>query len=253
MNVSLLRLIPIVLTVLLAGVSGCRDEAVISTDEIIARNTKAMGGRDAIEAIHSIEITLHISEAQFEVDAVYRAARPGMMRIDVTAGGKRVFSEGFDGERAWQWPADAEHAVDESIQATAALRHGVELPGKLFGLHEMRGRGHNVELVGRERLDGTDFYVLRATLRDGYSTSLYVDPTTWRIARRRDLRPLHVDNDPTPTTIEDQSFDFRQEGSVWFAFGSKQIDVPTGNVLQTSRIETVKINPRVDEKIFRKP
>jgi hypothetical protein len=253
MNIAVPKPIPSILAVLLAEVSGCRHQAVFSTDEIIARNTEAMGGRQAIEAIHSIEITLHISERKFEVDAVYCAARPGMMRIDVTAGGKRVFSEGFDGEKAWQWPADAEHAVDESLQATAALRHGVELPGKLFGLHEMRGRGHAVEFVGRERLDGTDFYVLRVTLSDGYSTSLYVDPTTWRIARRRDFRPLHVDIDPTPTTIEDQNFDFRQQGRIWFAFGSKQIDVPTGKVLQTSRIETVKINPRVDQKIFRKP
>jgi hypothetical protein len=253
MNVSVPKLICIILTVLLTGVSGCRHEVVLSTDEIIARNTEAMGGRQAIEAVHSIEITLHISETKFDVDAVYRAARPGAMRIDVTAGGKRVFSEGFDGEKAWQWPADAEHAVDESLQATAALRHGVELPGKLFGLHEMRGRGDAVEFVGRERLDGTDFYVLRATLRDGYSTSLYVDPATWRITRRRDFRPLHVDVDPTPTTIEDQNFDFRQEGGVWFAFGSKQIDVPTGKVMETSRIETVKINSPVDQKIFGRP
>jgi hypothetical protein len=31
--------------------------------------------------------------------------------------------------------------VDESETATGVLRHGVELPDKLFGLHEVRPRG----------------------------------------------------------------------------------------------------------------
>ena len=253
MKTSISGTISIILTFFLTCVCGCRHEVILSTHEIIARNTEAMGGRQAIEAIRSIEIILHISEQKFDVDAVYRAARPGTMRIDVMHGGKRIFSEGFDGKNAWQWPADTEHAVDESAQAGATLSHGVELPGKLFGLHEMRGRGHAVEFAGRETIDATDFYVLRATLSDGYTTSLYVDPTTWRIARRRDFRPLHIDIDPTPTTIEDQNLDFRQEGGLWFPFGSKQIDVPTGKLLQTSRIESVKINPQVDQSVFRKP
>ena len=40
----------------------------------------------------------------------------------------------------------------------AALRHGVELPGKLFGLHDLRQRGHRVDLAKREAIDGTNYY-----------------------------------------------------------------------------------------------
>jgi hypothetical protein len=69
----------------------------------------------------------------------------------------------------------------ESPKATGALRHGVELPGKLFGLHELRQRGHRVDLTSRERIDGTDYYALRITLNDGYTTTLYLDPKSWLI------------------------------------------------------------------------
>src|SRR4029434_1271011 len=110
-------------------------------------------------------------------------------------------------------------------KATAALRHGVELPGKLFGLHELRKRGHRIELVGREKIDGINYYVLRLTLNDGYTTTLYVDPKTWLITRRRDVRPLHVDVDPTPTTIEQRSSDFRIIAGVQFAFASNETDL----------------------------
>src|SRR5947207_2373239 len=176
---------------------GC-SRSPTTVDEVIERHIKAMGGRSAVEAIQSIEFDLHITDPTFEVDGTYFAARPGKMRIDVKAGGEHVFTEAFDGQKGWQWEGKG-----SAQKATAALRHGVELPGKLFGLHELKARGHRIELAERENIDGIQYYVLRLTLNDGYSTTLYVDPKTWLITRRRDVRPLHVVVDQTPTTIEE--------------------------------------------------
>src|SRR6266436_5765583 len=218
----------------------------LTVDDVIERNTSAMGGRAAIEAIHSIEINLHITDPGFEVDGIYHAARPSRMRIDVQAGGKQVFTEAFDGQQGWQ-SHDQSEPEPASPKAAAALRHGVELPGKLFGLHEMKQRGHKIDLVGRETVDGIDYYVLRLTFGDGYTTSLYVDPQSWLITRRRDVRPLHVDVDPTPTTIEQRSSDFRDVAGVRFAFASTEIDLKTGKELESSKISSVKVNPSLDQ------
>lgn len=83
--------------------------------------------------------------------------------------------------------------------ATAALRHGVELPGHLFGLHELRPRGHRLELVGREKVEGINYHVLHVTLADGYNTTLYLDPNSWLITPRRATtapgRRSHSDDD----------------------------------------------------------
>src|ERR1700738_4320629 len=130
--------------------------------------------------------------------------------------------------------------------------HGVELPGKLFGLHELKQRGHHVELVGREKVDGTDYYVLRLTLNDGYTTTLYVDPQSWLITRRRDVRPLHVDVDPTPTTIEQRSPDFREVAGVQFAFATIEIDLKTGKELERAKINSIKVNQPIDQSVFEK-
>jgi hypothetical protein len=223
----------------------------LTVDNVIERNVEAMGGRAALEAVHTIEIDLHIKDPGFEVEGIYHAARPGRMRIDVKAGGKHVFTEAFDGRNGWQWngKGDAEPA---SAKAAAALRHGIELPGKLFGLQELKQRGHRLELAGRERVDGVDYYVLRLTLSDGYSTSLYVDPKSWLITRRRDVRPLHVDVDPTPTTIEQRSSDFREVSGVQFAFASTEIDLKTGKELESAKINSVKVNTPIDGAIFEK-
>jgi hypothetical protein len=132
----------------------------------------------AIEAIQSIEFDLHITDPKFEVDGNYFAARPGKVRIDIKRGDEHVFTEAFDGQKGWQWGGKGTAQKAATEKATAALRHGVELPGKLFGLHELKTRGHRIELTGRENIDGIQYYVLRLTLSDGYATTLYVDPNS---------------------------------------------------------------------------
>jgi hypothetical protein len=218
-------------------------------DEVIARNTAAAGGRSAIEGIQSIEILLHITDPGFEVDATYRAMRPGWMRIDVMAGGEHVYTEAFDGNRGWQWKGKGD-VVPEGPEATAALRHGVELPGKLFGLHELRERGHQLTLAARELISGTNYYVLQTKLSDGYTTSLYIDPNSWLVTRRRDVRPLHVDVDPRPTTIETVFSDFRRIGGVQFPFVSADTDLQTGKVLEKVRVNRMTLNPAFVTSLF---
>jgi hypothetical protein len=116
----------------------------------------------------------------------------------------------------------------------------------------LKRRGHWIEFDGREKIDGINYYVLQLTLNDGYRTTLYVDPKNWLITRRRDVRPLHVDIDPTPTTIEQRSFDFRTIAGVRFAFASSEIDLQSGKVLETAVIRGVKINPPLVSSIFEK-
>ena len=221
----------------------------LTLDQLIDRNVQAMGGRAAIEAVQSIKFALHIVDPDFEVDAVYYAARPGRMRIDITSGGKRVYVEAFNGSRAWQWKGKGE-PIEESKTATGALRHGIELPGKLFGLHEVQGRGNKLALVGRESVDDIDYRVLRLKFCDGVSTTLYVDPEAWLITRRRDVRPLHPDMDPTPTTIETKMTDFRKVDTLLFSFASTDTDLKTGKVLEKVTVREITLNPPVPEGFF---
>ena len=236
-------------TVLVAGCHKSSD--FLSLDEIIERNADAIGGRAAIEAIQSIQIDLHIKDPSFEVDGTYYASRPGKMRIDVSAEGKHVFTEAFDGQSGWQWEGKGEQKP-ATEKATAALRHGVELPGKLFGLHELKARGHRMKSIGRERIDGVNYHVLQLILNDGYAVSLYVDPNSWLVIRRRDVRPLHVDVDPTPTTIEQVSSDFRDVSGVKFPFATTEKDLNTGKLLESTATKGVKINPTLLPTLFDK-
>jgi len=231
---------------------GCtRSSDSLSLDEIVERNTDAMGGRAAIEAVQSVEIDLHIKDPSFEVDGTYYAARPGKMRIDVSAGGKHVITEAFDGQSGWEREGKGEQKA-ASEKGTAALRHGVELPGKLFGLHELEARGHKMKSIGREQIDGISYYVLQLVLNDGYTVSFYIDPNSWLVTRRRDIRPLHVDVDPTPTMIEQVSSDFREVSGVKFPFATTETDLNTGKLLESTTTKSVKVSASLPTTFFDK-
>ncbi len=228
--------------------AGCNRQSP-TLDQLIERNAEAVGGKSAIEAIHSIRVELHIADPGFEVDGSYLAARPGWMRIDITAGGQHVYTEALSRTRGWQWKGKGEPG-EESAMATAALHHGVELPGHLFGLHELRPRGDRIDLIGREKVDGINYHVLRLTLSDSYITTLYLDPESWLITRKRDVRPLHPDVDPTATTIENKMSDFRRVGDVLFPFASTDADLSTGKILETTAVRSITLNPAFDPRIF---
>jgi hypothetical protein len=221
-------------------------------DAIVARNVEARGGEAAIEAVRAFKCDIQIVEPTFEVNGVYVATRDGRMRVDILADGQRVFTEALDGGRAWAWSPDK--GVREGSAAGAlALRHGIELPFKLFGLHEVRDRGHRLEFVGREVLDGTNYHVLRLTLDDGFESLYFLNPDTGLVDRDRQRRALHVDVNPTPEWIETSYEDYRQVNDVMFPHRQVEKQFATGKVLSTVTVREVRINPPLDPGRFSPP
>ena len=221
--------------------------------QIIARNTQARGGAAAIEQAKAVLIRMRIVEPRYTMDGVYRATRAGQMRIDVYMGGTRVYSEGCDGRRAWDLPADAPHAEESSAAAAAALRHGLEYPTNLWGLGEVTSRGHHLSYQGRERTDGINYHVLQLILADGFTTYFYVNPHTWLIERQRDERALHPDADAAKKWIEQRFADYRTVEGRKVAFKEEQYDLRSGVLLQTSSITQVETNPVLAPDEFAPP
>jgi len=56
--------------------------------------------------------------------------------------------------------------------------------------------------------------------------------------------------DPTPTTIEQVSSDFRDVNGVKFPFVITETDLNTGKLLESTVTKSVKINPRLPPTFF---
>lgn len=222
-----------------------RSQALI--DEV----TRVAGGLHAARALSALVYHLHIKEASFEVDAVYAIDRAGRMRIDIYNQGRRALTECYDGNRAWQMDGDGKTA-DEGADGAAALWHGTQYPGQILALAELPAHGHRVENVGRERIEGADYIVLKLTMRDGFETYRYVDARTKRIERSRDVRAPHPDIDPKKTLLETTFSDFRAVDGVLRPFRETQTDLKTGKWNQTVTVQSVRKLPSLADALFAK-
>jgi hypothetical protein len=222
----------------------------VSLEELIENHTKAVGGKDAIEKVKTVEIKIQITEPTFQVNGIYQADRNKHMRIDIYNEGKWVFGEGFDGKNGWQRKKETGPAEPSSKDGSAALWHGTVVPGKLFGLHEMESIGNKVTSEGRETVDGINYHVIKLTLSDGYEKYYYIHPENWRIERSRDFKALHPDMDATRKWTESRFSDFRMQDGVLRSFHSEDYDLKSGEKIQTTTVESFNTNPKIDPKIF---
>jgi hypothetical protein len=237
-----------ILIAILAMSSACAGaERVPDLARLVALNTAALGGREAIEATASVEYGIRITEKEFSVSAVYVADRKGRMRIDVYDKDTRVFTEALDGRNAWQW-TPANGAQPSSAAGKAGLQHGIRSPGKIFGLHEMTAIGNQLESLAGESVDGKQYDVLKLTYTDGEVTYLYLDGDSHLITRTRDVRALHPDVDSSTKWIENVHEDFCAVNGVMHPWSSRQVDLKTHEILQTTRVTSLQVNlPLADE------
>lgn len=223
-----------------------------SLQQILDRHTEAVGGPGALASIHSLKISLNIVEPTFQVDAVYVADRSMLMRIDVFAGGKRVYSEGYDGKTAWEMGEDSGSVKEESPQGMTALMNGILSPDRFYSLQDLSDRGYKVEDKGRELLQGVSYHVIELTLNSAV-TRLYIHPETWLIERTRETKAVHPDVDPKLQTTETVYSDFRRVDGVLRPFKGVRTDLDTGKLVQTETISKVETNPDIAASFFVKP
>lgn len=251
------RVAPVFVAWIVIALTGCAPgDRDITLDELISAHTQARGGHVALDAVQNVECELEIVEHGFTpaitLTALYRVDRQGRMRIDVFQGGERVFTEAYDGTRGWQ-QGGGQPAEYAKPQAQASLAHGPQLPVNLLSLHDLAGRGHRIELLGRQELDGVAFHHLKVTLADGFTTDYYVDPGSMLLARSRNVSALHPDIDAREKPSETQWSDYRNVAGTQRSFRSRTIDLESGKETQTVTITALRVNAPIDPGIYSKP
>lgn len=205
-------------------------------EALLRCNDRAVGG-ELLRNLDSLEYELHIEEPSFTVRGIYEARRTGEMRIDVFDRDRRVFSEWLSGDGvAWQLSAGAEEPERASASGAAALRHGLELPGRFWTLADMTCRGHEVEITARDTIDGIDYAVFRVTLDDGFQTWLWLNPETCLIERSRNFRAFHPDVDPEKLWTQSVYDRFEKVDGLMLARRTRTIDLATGETLGTTTL-----------------
>ena len=151
---------------------------------VLKSHTDAVGGADAIENVHSLQIDLQVEELTFSVNGSYSATRDGRVRIDIFADRQRVFTEAHDGTAGWQLSKGRSIAEDMSPKGEKAVIHGIH--GIIFGLHELEGLGYELALAGQQSVDHTEYWVVKSESSTGFLKRYYINADTFLIERSRE-------------------------------------------------------------------
>jgi len=145
-----------------------------TVDELVARNVEARGGATAWKAVSSLRLTGRMDVGKgTTVPYVLEQKRPGKMRLEFVFDGKTAV-EATDGKAGWKFRPFLNRTAPEPMteQELRGAADAADLYGLLF---DYAARGHAVELLGRETVEGRDAYKLKVTLPRGSVRWVYLD------------------------------------------------------------------------------
>lgn len=218
-----------------------------TADEIVAKHIEAMGGADKWKALKSMEMKNKFSVQGMDIDSKTVIVNGKSLRTDISVMGQEIISA-IDGETGWAKQPAMMGGTGEAEDMPGALvkesRKQVNLGGSLLNYKE---NGSTVELVGKEKLDGVDVYHLKLTEKNGDITNLFLSTSnyyTLKSAGKRNIQGKDID-------AEVNFSNFKQIEGLTFPF-TMETASPMGGMM-TIETETIKLNPTIDDTIFKKP
>jgi len=234
--------------VLLSG----RDTALLgghsrTVDNWIERNVEARGGADAWRAVSSLRLSGLMDLGQgMHVPYTLEQKRPGQMCLEFEFDGQ-LATQCVTGDSGWQLLPYRGRTAPEAMSADQLLEMSetASIDGLLF---DSARRGHVIELVGHETLDGRDTVKLEVTLPSGAKRWVYLDEETALEVRVDALRTLRG----RPHLVQTRYDEWRESDGLLIA--RRQLTQTEG--MEGSRfltVEDVLVNPPINEERFRIP
>ena len=217
-------------------------------DEIVASNLKARGGKEKIQALHSIRESGTVTASDGRVALVVREIkRPRFFRLEFSyQGTKSVFAN--DGQSGWQVAPLQGQFEPQAMAPEAEATAGVDQRDIEGPLVDWREKGHAVELLGREALPGGEAFKLKVVLKGGAVRYDYVDVASHQVVRSDVPRTMRG----RPVQLENTFSDFRNVGGLVFPhhIETRVKDRPQ---VVTIAVEKIELDPDLDDARFRFP
>jgi len=173
-----------------------------TADEIIAKNIQARGGLEKIKAVKSMKMIGRTTIAPgAEAPLTVEIKRPNKMRLDVTFQGMTLI-QSYDGKKGWvinpfEGSKNPEPMSPEDLKES---EEQADIDGPLV---DWKAKGHSVELIGKEKVEGTDAYKLKLTLKTGTVRYIFIDADSYLAIRNEEKRTIRGTETETEQTIGD--------------------------------------------------
>jgi hypothetical protein len=219
----------------------------MGVDQIIAKNTEARGGLDKMKAVKSIRMTGKMTMGPgMEAPVTLEMKRPKFMRMEFTFQGMTGI-QAFDGKNGWSvmpfgGKKDPEPMTVEELQQAD---EEADIDGPLV---DYKSKGYTVEVIGKEKVEGSDAYKLKVGMKNGSVRYVYLDADTMLEIRTEEKRMIRGSEMEVESTIGD----YKEVDGLLFPF-SIQSGAKGHPEKQSLVIEKIELNPALDESRYSMP
>lgn len=219
----------------------------LTADQIVTKNIEAHGGLAKLKSINTVKTSGKMSLPNgLEIPFVAYQMRPNKNRMELMVMGMTGIIA-FDGTSAWQlMPFQGKTDPEPmSPEETKEMEDDSDIDGLLV---DYKAKGHKVELVGKEQVEGADTYKLKVTLKNGNEKFLFLDADTFLEIRTQSKRMIRGTETETETSLGD----YKEVEGIMMPFSTE--GGPKGRPeRQKFTVEKVEINVPVDAAIFKMP
>ena len=191
----------LLLALAMAGASACGGGPE-TLDGLIARHLEARGGRERLEAIETLRASGRAMAGPGRQALVTREVRaPGRIRTEFTSQGVTAVYA-CDGVQCWYVDPFSD-VFEAKLMPAADASLAMEQADIVGPLVDWQAKGHSVELLGTETIDGRQAYKLEVTLSGGGVQIDYLDAESALLVRRESTRTLRGQTFEVETTFGD--------------------------------------------------
>lgn len=211
-----------------------------TADEIIDKHIAAIGGKEKWLKLKSVQMEGTMNVMGREVGVKLTGVHNIGSRQDISVAGMNGYMISTP-TAGWMYMPFQGQTKPEPVPADAvkAGLDDLDLQGNLI---DYKAKGHTVEYLGTEDIEGTECHKLKVTRKNSGDQTLFIDAETFYIIRTS--TKVNMNGQEVESKVD--MSDYRDVNGIKLAFSVSQ---PFGTVVMTS----VKVNEAVDEKIFADP
>lgn len=233
------------LTVALLGLPAFAEE--MNLEQVLESHYEAIGGLDNWKAVETFKMTGNMAMGQgMEAPAIMTFERPMKARLEFTLQGMTGI-QAYDGEVAWSiMPFLGKETAEEMADDQAKnMKQMADIDGPLV---EWEEKGHQVELIGLEEIEGTEAYKIKVTRNDGDVRFHFLDSEYFIIIKQEGKTNVQGNEVEFETTLSD----YKEVGDLIFphSIENKAKGQPHGQVIT---IETIELGVEVADDYFTMP
>jgi|CZLA01.1.fsa_nt_gi outer membrane lipoprotein-sorting protein len=218
-----------------------------TVDDIIAKNIQARGGLDKLKSVQSIKSTATMAMGPgMEAPGVLIQKRGNLARLEFTIQGLTMV-QAYDGKNAWQIMPFTGKKDPELMSGDEAKE--VEEMGDFDGPWvDYKSKGNQVELLGKEKIEGTDAYKLKVSLKNGDVQTIYMDADSFLEIKEETKRTVRG----SEQVMESSIGDYKEVGGIIFPFAVES-GAKGSSEKQKLTVTKVELNVPADDSIFKMP